>query len=338
MKEHKPTLQDVADSAGVSTATVSRCLNFPDKVAESTRARVMDAVRRLGYAPDFGARVMAARRTNTIGVVIPTMENAIFARGLQAVQTELQKHGYTMLVASTSYQAELEDQQIRALVARGADGLLLIGHDRSPEIDAFLATQDVPCVVMWAYAKDATQVSVGFDNAAAMKTLALRVIGYGHRHLGFITAPTAQNDRTLGRLRGVEAAMAETGLDPASLTVIETPYGIDNGSAAFGRIIDRTPRPTAVMCGNDVLAVGALRRARQLGLAVPQMVSITGFDDIEIAQVAFPALTTVRVPHLEMGRRAAQTLVEMVRTGQRPASVRLDADLILRDTLSRAPG
>ncbi len=332
-----PTLYDVAGLAGVSTATVSRVLNFPEKVAPATRDKVQTAVAALGYSPNFGAKVMAARRTNTIGAIIPTMENAIFARGLQAVQEELRQHGYTMLVASTSYQPDIEEEQIRALVARGADGLLLIGHARSPAIYQFLAAQGIPTLITWAFDKDAPLPSVGFDNKAAMQMMAREVIARGHRNLAMISAPTADNDRATARLEGVKAAMAEAGLQPAALQVIETGYAIDNGAKAFAALMQHRPRPTAVLCGNDVLAVGALRQAQAMDIPIPGAVSIVGFDDIELAQIAYPPLTTVHVPHQQMGRMAAQTLVAMVQDGGTPKAAALDVSLVLRGTLGDAP-
>jgi LacI family transcriptional regulator len=332
-----PTLEDVARQAGVSTATVSRCLNAPERVLEKTRKRVMSAVDALGYAPNFGAQVLAAKRTNTIGAIVPTMENAIFARGLQAFQEELGLRGLTLLVASSSYRPELEEQQIRTLIARGADGLLLIGHDRSPEIYEFMERRRVPCVVAWAYNSDAHRLSIGFDNHAAMKTLAAVVIAQGHTNLGAIVADMSGNDRSRERFEGIQAAMREAELDPSNLHLVETSYGIENGAEGFGSLMNIGPRPTAVLCGNDVLAVGALRMAKQLGLDVPNDVSITGFDDIELAQVATPALTTVHVPHRAMGRGAAQMLISMIEDQKPNDSVRLDADLKLRDTLGPAP-
>src|SRR6056297_1290979 len=146
-----PTLEDVARAADVSTATVSRCLNTPGKVSDDTRLRVMEAVAALGYAPNFGARAMVSRRTRTIGAIIPTMENAIFARGLQAFQEELHARGYMLLVASSAYQPKIEEEQIRALVARGADGLLLIGHDRDPAIYDYLRARSIPVLSAWVY-------------------------------------------------------------------------------------------------------------------------------------------------------------------------------------------
>ncbi len=328
-----PTLVDVARRAGVSTATVSRCLNAPDLVVEATRERVMAAVDTLGYTPNFAARVMAAQRTFTIGAIIPTMENAIFARGLQAFQEELHRRGYTLLVASSAYDPDMEKSQIRTLVARGADGLLLIGHDRDPLIYDYLKRQDVPTLVAWSFLPDARAPSIGFDNRKAMFDLAEAVIRLGHRRIAMISGVSQGNDRARQRIEGLKDALMAHGLDPGALAIIETPYGIENGGAAFKTQMTLTPRPTAVMCGNDVLAVGALGMAQNLGLRVPQDVSITGFDDIELASIVSPALTTVHVPHREMGRCAARELVDMVERKSAGVSMRLGTEIIMRLSL-----
>lgn len=339
MNPKKPpsTLLDVAAAAGVSTATVSRCLNFPDQVADLTRERVMTAVTDLGYSPNFGARAMAARRTNTIGAIIPTMENAIFARGLQAFQEELRVHGFTMLVASTSYRPEIEDEQIRSLVARGADALLLIGHERDPETYRFLEAQGVPAIISWTYDANSPRPSVGFDNKAAIAEMATTIIEMGHRNIALISAETSMNDRAYARLLGVKEAMLAAGLNPDDLQVIETPYGIETGAVAFETMIKNTPCPTAVFCGNDVLAVGALRRAHEMGMSVPKDVSIIGFDDIELAQITNPPLTTVHVPHREMGRRAALSLANLLKDGTPLENIELPAKAVFRGTHAAAP-
>lgn len=332
-----PTLQDVAVRAGVSTATVSRCLNFPKQVSDKTRDKVQTAIADLGYSPNFGARAMATKRTHTIGAVIPTMENAIFARGIQAFQEELNGHGYNLLIASSSYQPEREEAQIRSLVARGADGLLLVGHRRDPAIYQFLDAQQVPALVTWAFDADHARPSIGFDNRRAMQTLAREVLALGHRRLAMISADTSTNDRAAERLGGVHDAMAEAGLAADTLTVIETAYGIETGAAAFGKLMTLHPRPTAVFCGNDVLAVGALGRARDMGVAVPGEVSILGFDDIELAQVAYPKLSTVHVPHREMGRKAARALIGFLEDDLAIAPEELTVALCLRDSLGPVP-
>lgn len=328
-----PTIQDVARTAGVSTATVSRCLNEPDLVIAATRARVFKAVDDLGYAPNFSAKTLAANKSGTIGAIIPTMENAIFARGLQAFQEELGEFGYTLLVASSAYRQDLEAQQIRNLVARGVDALMLIGYDRDPDIYAFLAKRGLPFVNAWTYNRDVDASSVGFDNRAAMRGLAEKVLDFGHKRIGVISAHRTHNDRARERLEGIREALSASGIGQDSLSVLDVNYSIDSGAMAFRTLMEGEDAPTAVMCGNDVLAVGALDMARQMGLTVPDDVSITGFDDIELAQISTPRLTTVHVPHREMGKRAAEILIGMLGGQHSGPSTLLKTRIMLRETL-----
>ncbi|UWR27560.1 LacI family DNA-binding transcriptional regulator [Sulfitobacter sp. S223] len=331
-----PTLDDVAKKAGVSTATVSRCLNSPERVVQSTRKRVMKAVDSLGYTPNFGARVMAAKRTFTIGAIVPTMENSIFARGLQAFQEALDTRGYTLLVSSTAYRPEAEEKQIRALVARGADGLLLIGHDRDPALYRYLERQAVPALIAWAYAPHISQPAIGFDNRAAMRLLAEEVIARGHKRIGVISAIVKGNDRASERLEGIKDAAKALGIPSDHLYVVETPYGIETGADAMNKLMQGQQPPTVVMCGNDVLAAGALRAAKAMGLAVPEDISVTGFDDIELARFVTPTLTTVHVPHREMGTKAAATLIGLVEGGPAGPPVELGISVEIRESLGPA--
>ncbi|MFY0691756.1 MAG: LacI family DNA-binding transcriptional regulator [Paracoccaceae bacterium] len=334
VKPSAPTLNDVAKAAGVSTATVSRFINSPDQLTDRTRQKVKVAVKELGYSPNFGARVMAAKRTNTIGAIIPTMENAIFARGLQAFQEELRQKGYTLLVASSSYRTDIEEEQIRSLVSRGADGLLLIGHERTPASRRFLEAQGVPALVAWTYDAAAALPSIGFDNRSSMRALVEDVITMGHRRLAVISAATEANDRARLRVLGVRDAMTAAGLEAKTLPIFETSYSVDAGASAFEQLMRGTERPTAVICGNDVLAVGAMKQARALGLSVPRDVSVTGFDDIELATIVEPALTTVHVPHREMGARAARMLVDIVEGKSSGRALELDTTIRLRGSLA----
>lgn len=328
-----PTLVDVAKAAGVSTATVSRCLNGEAKVAEATRKRVMRAVDDLGYTPNFNARAMAARRTNTIGAIIPTMENAIFARGLQAFQETLLELGYNLLVSSSAYRPELEAEQIKALIARGADGLLLIGYERDQAVYDYLKKRGVPTLVTWVYTEANAPAAVGFDNQKAMAALTDKVLSHGHRHIAYISGIVSGNDRAASRLAGVRKSLGAYGLDPATLPVIEKTYAIESGAAAFETLMQNSPRPTAVMCGNDVLAAGALSKAQEMGLHVPDDVSITGFDDIELARIVRPPLTTVHVPHRLMGRTAAEELIRMVEGESEGATQELQVEISMRGSL-----
>ncbi len=331
-----PTLDDVAKKAGVSTATVSRCLNDPKRVVAATRERVMTAVEALGYTPNFAARVMAAKRSFTIGAIIPTMENAIFARGLQAFQEEIHQRGYTLLVSSSAYKPEVEEEQIRTLVARGADGLLLIGHDREARIYDYLEQQNVPAMVAWSFIPGKRTPSIGFDNRQAMMALAGKVIELGHSRLATISGVSQGNDRARLRIQGIKDAMQQHGLSPDALSIIETPYEIESGAEAFRLLMAQDNRPTAILCGNDVLAVGAVRQADEMGYRVPDDISITGFDDIELARIVRPGLTTIHVPHRDMGRKAAAELIDMIENSSPGQSFRLDTKIVMRNSLTRA--
>ena len=329
-----PTLSDVARAAGVSTATVSRCLNGKDKIADATREKVMRVVEQLGYTPHFAARVMAAKRSYTIGAIVPTMENAIFARGLQAFQETLHDHGYNLLVSSSAYRPELEAEQIRALVARGAEGLLLIGYEREKAVYDYLDRRGIPTMLAWAYRSDLSRSSVGFDNRASMRMLADRVISMGHKRIAVISGIADGNDRAAERLTGIRDSWVANGFDLDDLPIVQTPYGTDNGADAFEALMKSETPPSVVMCGNDVLAAGAMLRARQLGYSVPDDVSITGFDDIELAQHLSPTLTTVHVPHREMGGTAARELVKLIDGNANTVRRQLNVSIVMRESLA----
>ena len=331
-----PTLQDVADLAAVSTATVSRCLNNSGHVTEKTRLKVQQAIQTLGYSPNFGAQALAAKRTNTIGAIIPTMENAIFARGMQAFQETLAENGITLIIASCSYRPELEEEQIRSLVARGADALLLIGQSRPAATYQFLARRNIPYVLAWAHKKESQHCYIGFDNQAAAQTITRQVLELGHRNLGVIVGLTQNNDRARDRITGIEHAIADYGAQTAPLQVIEAEYTFQEGAKALDQLLANPSPPTAVICGNDVLAVGAVKRAKQLGLAVPEDLSITGFADIEVSELIDPELTTVHVPHREMGIAAAKSLIAMLKTQTPVESHLLETRIVNRQSLGPA--
>ena len=333
-KKKLPSLMDVAKASNVSTATVSRCLNEPDKVAQPTLDKVLKCVEELRYLPNFGARAIAANRTGIYGAIIPTMENAIFAQGIEAFQKTIVENQSTMLVASSAYDETQENRLIRTMVARGADGLLLIGTERTQATYDFLAERNIPIVIAWSQAHQSRLSSVGFDNRQAAKELALRAIQLKHRSFAYISAPRAMNDRARDRVIGTMDALAEAGFNPNAMPVIEVDYSIENGKAALREILTMEQRPSVVMCGNDVLAVGAVQAAQEAGLRVPEDLSITGFDDIELASVVNPKLTTVRVPHQSMGRQAAEVLVKLVKDESDVTQVTLDVAIVERASLA----
>lgn len=325
-----PTLDDVAQLAGVSTATISRALNTPEKVAETTRSRIHKAIDSLGYTPNFGGQVLASNRTRTIGAIIPSLANSMFASGLQAFQERLTQSGMTLLVASSGYDPGEELRQIRALMGRGADGLMLVGTDRPEETRAFLAQRAVPHVLTWCFVPDGPAHYAGFRSYDAAANLTQHVLDLGHKRIAVIAAHTAQNDRARDRLAGVVDTVAKS--DARIVRVVETSYGVDEGRAAFDIVLQSGP--TVVICANDVLAAGAIGQARQRGISVPDDVSVTGFDDTEIATIAEPPLTTIEVPHRLMGHAAAEILMKLIEGEDNVPSTDLGTRIIHRGSLA----
>lgn len=328
-----PTLDDVARLAGVSTATVSRCLNLPDRVRDSTKLRVEAAIADLGYTPHFGGMALASNRTNTIGAIIPTMENAIFARGLQFLQEELSLSGITLLVATSLYDPEKEAQQVRTLLGRGVDGLVLIGQERPKETYDFLKIRRVPFVLMWISEPGSPYSNVGFNNHQAAHDMATHVIGHGHRCIAMIGGITNGNDRARQRIKGVSDAMRQHDLTLQAPYLVEQEYTINQGEKAARQLLALEPRPTAIICGNDVQAAGTLKAARQAGLKVPYDLSVVGFDDIDLAEAVEPGLTTIHVPHQRMGREAARLIINMARNNAPVQSIGIETHIVERTSL-----
>lgn len=326
-----PTLEDVARAAGVSTATISRSINEPEKVAKETHDRIHRVIEQLGYTPNFSGRALASNRSNIVGAVIPTMSNAMFSSGLQVFQEVLSESSYNLLVASSGYDTRAELAHIKSLIAQGADGLMLIGSSRPEETSRFLNLRKIPYVIAWCYQSGDERHFAGFDNVKAAAKIADAVLDRGHRYIAMIAGHSEQNDRSKHRIEGVRTRINRI---PGArlLSVLETEYSLEAGGKAFETLMREAKKPTAIICGNDVLAAGAIVKAKQMGIAIPDQVSITGFDDISLATVVSPALTTVRVPQLAMGRAAASLLLKLL-ANETPESTELQTEIIYRESL-----
>ncbi|MBN9245530.1 MAG: substrate-binding domain-containing protein [Mesorhizobium sp.] len=330
-------VEDVAAAAGVSGATVSRAINRTGPVSEAIRQRIEKAVVELGYVPNGAARALASHRTRVIGVVIPTLENANFAITAEGAQRYLMKRGYHILVATSDYDPDQEWEQVQSLVSHGVDGIVLVGAQRDASVVEFLRSRRLPFVVTWTLAGDASTPCVGFDNAEAARKLATHLINLGHRHIGVIAGLTRNNDRAAARLEGVRRALSDHKLVVAREMLLERPYRIVEGQLALRALMAMSPAPTAVVCGNDHLAFGALIECGRQGIRVPEQVSVVGFDDLEFASQIVPSLTTVQVPAEEIGRRAAEYLLAHLAGEAAPPTTEVTVSLIVRDSSGPPP-
>ena len=334
----RPTLADVAEVAGVSTATVSRFFSSPEAVSSALRGRVGSAVKKLEYVPDASARALVTGRTNTLGFVVPTLDVAPFAAGVQAFQSRLAAADYTSLMAYSNYDLAEEARQVRALIARGVDGIVMVGIEHAPGLTEFLVERNVPFVNTWVFEPASEHPCIGFDNSEAMRKMARYVLDMGHRDIAIIVGGLDdENDRARGRIEGLRRAMAERGLALPPERVVERRYGVTDGRDAFRQLMAVTSPPTAILCTSDVYAIGALLECHRMGIGVPEEISITGFDDLEISRHMNPPLTAVNVPAAEMGRLAAEYL--LARIADQPAAhlTELDSVLSIRGTVAPPP-
>lgn len=330
-------LRDVARVAGVSTATVSRAINNAELVSEELRTRINSVIRHLGWVPHGAARALATRRSATIGAVFPTLTQGDFPRAMQALQDELAHNGYTLLLACSEYRPEQEYRQARKLTERGVEALVLVGESHHPDLMEFLITRRVLYVNTFFYNPRTHGTCIGPDNHKATYRLTSYLADLGHRRFGLIAQSTQNNDRAQARLQGVRDALAERGIAVQPSHVAEGYWGLREGRQLFRRIASTSPRPTAVVCGNAYLAVGALLESQSMGISVPGEMSIVGYDDIEIMEELPIPITTVRVLSDDVGRRAARFLISKLEGTAFDAGFECEAEIVLRASSGPPP-
>lgn len=210
---HSVTLRQVAERACVSTATVSRVLNSPAAVRDDRRQRVLKAISELSYVPHGPAQALVSRRTGTIGAVVPTLNNGLFADCIAALQTRLNQEGYVLLLATSEYDEAREVEEVSALLRRGVDALMLVGGMHSAEVYARVENRKVPLVLTWTLESEAGYDCVGFDNTGAASRLTEYLLDLGHRRFGIIAGVVQGNDRAAGRVKGFTQALIARGID-----------------------------------------------------------------------------------------------------------------------------
>ncbi len=333
----RATLADVARLAGVSLGSASRALSVPDQVKPCTLKKVQDAVTRLGYIRDGSARALASRRTRTIGAIYPTLNNPIFAHSTHSMQQALWGLGYQLLIASHEYHIDDELAVIQATMERGVDGIIMVGTDHSETVFGLLAQYRMPYVLTWSTDDSSYPHCVGISNFQAAFDLGRAVLERGHRKIAVCGGEILRNERARGRRNGLLAAMAERGLGIRDEWRVVAAFSYQGGRDGFRRLWEQPERPTAIVFGTDLQAIGALYEARRLGLSVPDDVSILGFDGIEEGLLMQPSLATVELPAHEIGRLAALRMVAVLNGQNLEPATPLAHALRLKDSLGPPP-
>lgn len=329
-----PTLQDVAQRAGVSTATVSKVLSNTPYFTDETREKVMKAVRELGYIPNLAARALSSGRTHIITVVFPYIYDTIFKdplvmniiEGIEAVCSDA---GYNLLLSAPRLTAEEPDENYHKLVRSGyIDGLIAIDNVPSVSVAATARQHQIPTVVIGHHK---AEFFVRSDERSGGEQIMRHVLELGHRRIGVITVPQDMNLAINERVAGLRSVMEQHNLDFNALPLTYGNFSATSGAAAAAELIANHPDLTTLLCINDRMALGAIQKLRELGKRIPEDVSVIGYDNIAIARLASPTLTTVDQKPVQLGTHAARMMMDML-NGISPESAVLPVELIIRES------
>ncbi|MQA84493.1 MAG: substrate-binding domain-containing protein [Streptosporangiales bacterium] len=337
-------IRDVAAAAGVSVATVSRVLNpTSDPVRPETRQRVIEAIERLGYRPNDLARALLQRRTNVVGLVVPDISNPYYPAVVRGVEDAASAAGYRVVLCNTDRDVEKMDAYLDTLVKSRADGIVVAGGGMgggpegqggrkgaagtlSPQLFEPYGTK-----IVLVGRHDLPYPSVQIDNVGAAREATRHLTSLGHRRIAFIAGPLVSHT-VQDRLAGYRAALAEDGVPAEEGLVREGDFQEPSGYAATRALIEDGQGPTGIVAANDRMAFGAMAALADLGLRVPEDVSLVGFDDVSIASYLRPALTTVAVPSYRIGHTAMTMLLEDADPSAAERPHVLPTELVIRDT------
>lgn len=322
-------ITDVAQQAGVSPITVSRVFNNPQSVAPDTLERVRQVVQKLGYVPNRLAGGLSSARSRLIAAIVPTVAHSLFAETIQVFSETMSRAGYEVLLALSGYSDTNEEHLLDTVLSRRPEGVLLTGVAHTDSLRERLKSVGIPVVETWDMTDTPIDMLVGFSHYRIGAAVAEHFIARGARRPALISANDA---RALARRAGFRDRFAKEGIVDVAETLVAPPSSVALGKAALPELIERAPRIDALFCGSDLLAIGALGAARQMGVLVPDQLSLCGFGDLEFATETVPQLTTVRVDGTRIGTNAARFLLDRLSGAEDEKIVDVGFSIVSRES------
>ena len=330
--KRRVTIRDVAHLARVSLGTVSNVLNNPEVVAPPTRRRVLEAIDKTGFVRSTAAHQLRVGKSRTVGVVLLDIANPFFAEMVRGAESVLREKGYVLMVCSTDESIERERRYLRVLEEHRVDGLLITPIEHDLHEVAELAARGIPTVLLDRDGEDQKLCSATVDDVRGGELAAGHLFELGHATIAFVNGPSSIRqcaDRREGAQRALRRARRRHPVTLREMTV--NALSMDQGEKAVETLLSLTPRPSAVMCANDQIALGVLKSLSEAGVAVPHDMAVVGYDDVSFASMLSPALTSVRQPKYELGATAAELLLEeALGSNHIHRSVRFEPELIVR--------
>lgn len=324
------TIRDVAAHAGVSHQTVSRVINESIRVSPETRAKVKASIKELDYRPNAIARSMALGRTCILACIAPNLRDYTFACLIEGAEAKAREHGYFLLTSSARNEDVFADVIDQLVQSQRVAALMVI----NPYIDERYTQipQNFPCVFMGSKARDGSIPSITLNDELAAFDATQHLIALGHRRIAMVTGPMIE-DPAQARCAGFDRALSEGGIESDPSMVIEGDWSGTSGMDAIMHLAEEGQLPTAVFAQNDRMAIGVIQAARQMGISVPKQLSVIGVDDIPLASYFDPPLTTMHQDIVEIGRQAAQLLIDFMEHPENPPQyVSVKANLVVRSS------
>ena len=325
-------MRDVALAAGVSLMTVSRALREPHKLTDETRKVVLHTIRKIGYVPNRIAANLASNRSSVVGLIIPSIQNSLYADTIKGTADVLRAGGLHLLLADSGYSLAQEEIAIGAFLEQRVSGLILHNTDHTPRALQMVRAAGIPVIETGDMGRRAIDMVTSYSNYEAAKAMTLHLAQRGYRNIGFVGLTVKSSSRARERQRGYFAALKLLGQARRQARVMEVAGGLTSGAHAMVDMLTADPSVDAIFFAGEVLAVGALFEAQRRGWKVPGRIAIAGYEDLDIVQHTVPRLTCLRLPRLEIGRRSAEALLQRLKGDPAPVRLNLGFQIVQRES------
>ena len=330
-------IRTVAERANVSIATVSRTINRIPTVNPKMAKRVWDAIDELGYFPNTQARALGSGRSGIFGLIVSDITNPFFPELIQGFEDVAVESGYEILVSSTNYDPRRMELCIRRMLERKAEGVAVMTFGIEQPIFEKLIERDVPLVFVDAGPDKPTVSLLKIDYRHGIRQGVQHLAALGHRKIAFITGP-AELLSAQARLSAFRTSLAECGIPACEPWIVQGDHTLEGGMAGAEKLLDRPERPTAIMCSNDMTAIGVLHMAYRKGLKVPSDLSVVGYDDIAMSHAVIPPLTTIQMSRVRLAKAAVKALRAHVEGTTHERDYKITTQLVVRESTSFPPG
>ncbi|MCP1181710.1 LacI family DNA-binding transcriptional regulator [Paenibacillus sp. 1781tsa1] len=331
----KSTIYDIAREAGVSIATVSQVINGKGKISEKRRAEIMEIMERLHYQPSAIAAALTGKQTYTLGLLVPDISNPYFAELARAVEDRSRQLGYSVVICSTDNKDERVERYLNLLQQKRVDGMMIGTGIDNADILSPLLQQSIPVALIARHMPTLSVHTVTIDDILGGALAAEHLLELGHTRVAVLSEPSKVSS-SQERVRGFREALIKAGYTLEPTQIRESAADLSSAKKEALLLLGENDHPTGLFCCNDIQAIGALQAAKELGLRVPEDVSIIGFDNTILASVTSPPLTTVAQPIEELGHRAVDLLIEELKDEQKePQKIVLKPELVIRDSAGR---